>query len=378
MGFEDFFSSLFGGQLGNIVSGVGGAAAQNKIITDIQEAGKQDFSTIFGTNYTPPAGGLIGEAKTTTEFKPFTVTTPTGSASTSATGTTFNLTPEQEAAQKAMFGFGADAFNFLGDPAQRKAEQDSIIAMLTQDPSQRAGREQDLYDRIRATQMPEEQRNALALEERLFNQGRSGVQTAMYGGTSEQLAQAKAVQEAQAGASIDAITQARLEQALGSEQTLAGLIETRNRLAQLTDTGAAALDASYLPQDKMIEALFPQLQASQISSALQSTGASLMAGLGESGLEAQLGYNALANALRQQQFQGLFDLLKGEQTAQTQAAAPAQNNSTLMNNLMGLTQQNSQADINAAIAYYGGIPQSGQNNAANTQAAIAYYGGIPT
>jgi hypothetical protein len=37
-------------------------------------------------------------------------------------------------------------------------------------------------------------------------------------------------------------------------------------------------------------------------------------GLAESTLEAQLGYSALANALRQQQFQGLFDLLKGEQT----------------------------------------------------------------
>ena len=30
-------------------------------------------------------------------------------------------------------------------------------------------------------------------------------------------------------------------------------------------------------------------------------------------MEAQLGYNTLANALRQAQFQGLFDLLKGEQ-----------------------------------------------------------------
>jgi hypothetical protein len=38
--------------------------------------------------------------------------------------------------------------------------------------------------------------------------------------------------------------------------------------------------------------------------------------LAESTLESQLGYAALANALRQQQFQGLFDLLKGEQAGQ--------------------------------------------------------------
>ena len=313
MGIGDFFSSLFGGQVGNVAAGIGGAAAQNKIIKDIEAAGKQDFSTIFGEDYVSPEGGLIGQAEKTTTFKPFTVTTPTGSASTSVTGTTFDFNTEQQEAMKELFGFGSDAFSFVGDPAKRKEEQENIIGMLTQDPSQRATREQDLYNRIRATQTPEEQRNALALEERLFNQGRSGVQTSMYGGTPEQLAQAKAVEEAKAGASLDAITQARLEQALGSEQTLAGLAETRQRLAQLADTGLSSFEASYLPQDKMIEALFPQLQASQISSALQSTGAGLMAGLGESGLEAQLGYNALANALRQQQFQGLFDLLKGEQ-----------------------------------------------------------------
>ena len=49
-------------------------------------------------------------------------------------------------------------------------------------------------------------------------------------------------------------------------------------------------------------------------------------GLAESTLEAQLGYSALANALRQQQFQGLFDLLKGEQNA---AAAPSSEGATI-------------------------------------------------
>ena len=39
-------------------------------------------------------------------------------------------------------------------------------------------------------------------------------------------------------------------------------------------------------------------------------------------MEAQLGYAGLATALRQQQFQGLFDLLKGEQAI---AAAPVTN-----------------------------------------------------
>ena len=89
--------------------------------------------------------------------------------------------------------------------------------------------------------------------------------------------------------------------------------ETRARLGLLGDLGLQGFGASYLPQQQLLAALQPSLEASRIGSALQSTGAGLQAQLAESGLEAQLGYNALANALRQQQFQGLFDLLKGEQ-----------------------------------------------------------------
>ena len=314
MGLEDFFNSLFGGQIGNVISGIRGAAAQNKIIKHIDSAGQQDFSTLFGQNYQSPVGGLIGQAERATEFKPFTVTTATGTSTVGKTGdVSLELTPEQIALQELLSGFTKSAFDTLGSPEARAEEQANIIGMLTQDSAQRATREQDLYDRIRATQTPEEQREALALEEKLFNQGRLGVSTAMYGGTPEQLARAKAVEEAKAGASIDAITQARLEQALESEQTLAGLGETRERLGLFGDLGLKGLLASYLPQDKMLEALSPSLDAARIRSALQSTGATLGAQLGETGIEAQLGYFALANALRQQQFQGLFDLLKGEQ-----------------------------------------------------------------
>ena len=370
MGFEDFFNSLFGGQIGNVVSGIGGAAAQNKIIKDIESAGQQDFSTIFGQNYQLPDGGLIGQAERATEFKPFTVTTPTGTSTLGKTGdVSLGLTPEQIALQEQLSGFTKSAFETLGSPEARAKEQANIIGMLTQDPAQRATREQELYNRIRATQTPEEQREALALEEKLFNQGRLGVSTAMYGGTPEQLARAKAVEEAKAGASIDAITQARLEQALGSEQTLAGLRETRERLGLFGDLGLQGLFASYLPQDKMLEALSPSLDAARIRSALQSTGATLGAQLGETGLEAQLGYFALVNALRQQQFQGLFDLLKGEQAA----SAPAKTSSstpTLTGN----------AAVDAAIAMYGGIPRNTNTTLTGNDAvdaAISMYGGIP-
>ena len=326
MGFGDFFNSLFGGQVGNVVAGLGGAAAQNQIIKDIEAAGQQDFSTIFGENYQPPAGGLIGQAQRATEFKPFTVTTPTGTGSIGATGgLTLGLSPQQQAMQQQLSGFTTSAFDTLGSAESRAQEQANVIGMLTQDPSQRATREQDIFGRLQATLQPEQERARLQLEERLAGQGRLGVRTDMFGGTPEQLALEKAIAEQQAGLGVSAMEQARQEQALQAQQTLAGLGETRERLGLLGDLGLQGLGASYLPQQQLLAALQPSLEASRIGSALQSTGAGLQSQLAESGLEAQLGYNALANALRQQQFQGLFDLLKGEQQAEQQSSSSAAN-----------------------------------------------------
>jgi len=105
--------------------------------------------------------------------------------------TPFGLSGQQQAAQRA-FGLGQEFMGQAGMPM--------------------GAREQDVYNRIRATQLGEEERQRLALEERLFAQGRGGVQTAMYGGTPEQLAMAKAQEEAQNQAALMAITQAQQEQ----------------------------------------------------------------------------------------------------------------------------------------------------------------------
>ncbi len=76
-----------------------------------------------------------------------------------------------------------------------------------------AQREQQVFDRIRAAQAPEEARRRLELEERLATQGRLGVSTNLYGGTPEQLALSKAQAEAQNTAMLQAMQQARAEQA---------------------------------------------------------------------------------------------------------------------------------------------------------------------
>jgi hypothetical protein len=230
------------------------------------------------------------------------------------------LSPTEQLLQSRLLGFGSEAFNFLNDPVARAGMQAETIGMLTQDPMQRATREQDIFGRMQATLQPEQERARLGLEERLANQGRLGVRTAMFGGTPEQLALEKAIAEQQAGLGVSAMEQARAEQALQSQQTLAGLGETRARLGLLGELGLSSIPTAYAGQQQLLANLQPQLEAQRIATALQSTGLGLGTQLAESTLESQLGYAALANALRQQQFQGLFDLLKGEQASKTNKA----------------------------------------------------------
>ena len=189
-----------------------------------------------------------------------------------------------------------------------------------------AGREADVYSRIRATQRPEEERQRMALEERLFNQGRSGVSTNMYGGTPEQLAMAKPQEEAQNNASLAAIQQAQAEQkqALGTAQTLGGMFgqqaglsgdmqsQAQTRAAQLATLGLSANQIqSQLQTEGLGRATTSATQASQLAGMagdLQQQQAGLgaqMAGLGSQlsaqdmallGAQQQLGLGALAGS----------------------------------------------------------------------------------
>ncbi len=273
----------------------------------------------LGTEAMQRAETAATDVQGQTQFKPFTVTSGIGGVTTSPTGgITTSLTPEQQALQNQLQQFGSGAFGMLGSPEARAQEQASIIGMLTQDPNQRASREQEMYNRLRAVQQPEEARKQLELEERLFGQGRLGVNTAMYGGTPEQLAQAKAVEEAKAAASLGAIEQAGLEQYRQSEQTLAGLGETRQRLGMLGDLGLGSLEASYLPQEQLLRILQPSIDISNIASAGQRQGAQLGTSLLEAGLAAQLGGETAATNLEQSRIQAITNLLAGQIGAEGQ------------------------------------------------------------
>ena len=177
--------------LGTIGSGIGGMAAINAAYNRLGDVGER---ALTGANL------IAGQGLEQTQFKPFTVTTGMGDQiGITDAGLNIDLgrgrnvsnqllsrassrldqmapgTAESEMAARRAFGVGTD---FMGRLGQTGAQ-----------------REQEIFDRIRATQLGEEERRRLALEERLANQGRLGVRTSMFGGTPEQFALAQAEEE---------------------------------------------------------------------------------------------------------------------------------------------------------------------------------------
>jgi len=325
-GISGLFGSIFD-NIGPIASTAGGLASVLNAYNRLGSIG--DFANV--------AAGQIGEdAFARSQFKPFTVTTGTGSSigvGVPAPGSfdqmgqeariqqlmdTQGLTREQAMANQQtsqMRGFdinndgvvtnqefaaarnagltgtptsggaGGGAFTGAGpmigpniqtvlSPEQQAissgafTDAQTLLGNVVQD---RSAREQEIFDRIRATQEAEEERNRLALEERLFNQGRLGVRTSMFGGTPEQLALAKAQEEARNRASLLAIQQAQAEQ------------------AQDARLGTQLLGAAFLPEAQLQNTFRNALTAAEINRRANQFGTGLFAESSIAGLDALLG-----------------------------------------------------------------------------------------
>jgi hypothetical protein len=200
------------------------------------------------------------------------------------------------------------------------------------------GMADQLFQQQQAMRSPVQQRQQLELENRLRAQGRLGTSTAAYGGTPEQLAMAKAVQEQQSADAFNSMTQA--EQMATSQQARAlGLGSATSTLAQaqqalrqgdinaasgLFNIGAAAAQLPQQMQGQNIaqagqlqaQALAPasqQLQQAQLAGQLgqqQSTSAyqagGLFGQLAGAGLQERLTAESAAAATRTKQFDSIL------------------------------------------------------------------------
>lgn len=214
------------GNAGALGLGAAGLALAEKGYSDLGDVGERAFTELSGP------GGLADRLSGMLEFQPYTVTSATGGQfgmsqdpSTGAMSYNLQTSPEEQAFQQQLFQSAGDLF---GQAAMSPQE-----------------REQQVFDRMMTAMSPQQERERLALENRLAAQGRLGVRTDMFGGTPEGLAMAKAQEEARNSAILNAM------QFAGNE---------RMQTAQL---GQGMLAGSYLPQSQLLNALQPGMTAAE-------------------------------------------------------------------------------------------------------------------
>ena len=289
----------------------------SSIAGDLEQSGLQQQQTLTDT---------AQDVRGNLEFKPFTVTTGTGSNVTTDASGGFNttLSPQEQALQDSSL-FGAS--NFLGasqttDPllaSQRETFNNLFGSTAAQINPDISATTQDLFNQMQSIVSPEQERQRLALEERLFGQGRTGTSTAAYGGTPEQLALEKAIQEQTSSNAFTARGQAFNEQNTLANQ-LAGYSQQGLGLAQGQQglqsndmlLGSNLLNAAYAPQAQANTALGLGSNLASIGSGLQQQAGVTQAQLAQSGAEGVLGSNQLGTELQGTIMAGLLNSLSNQ------------------------------------------------------------------
>ena len=248
------FQNILGGlgQIGSAVSpaipAIAGSLLTSEAYDRLSDVGRQAEAS---------AMGLAERGLAESQFKPFTVTSTTGGqlgtrvTPSGAVETTMGLSPQEQAMQQQLLGGAGDFFGQAQMPT--------------------AAREQAIFERMRAAQRPEEERQRLALEERLAGQGRLGVSSAAYGGaTPEMLAMATAQEEARNRSMLGAMQQAQAEQ------------------MQQAGLGQQFLGAGYVPQAQLLAATQPAQRLAELQQQAQLYGTGLFGETAMSGIESKL------------------------------------------------------------------------------------------
>lgn len=250
------------------------------VLSGLLGAGSTAALANYGLRETEQAGAraagqltnLASQLRSDLQFRPYTVTTGTGTTTAGPTGTTVGITPELEALQNQLRTGAGSLFGTALGPINTRAAE--ITAALE------------------AAAAPSREREYLGLENRLFQQGRGGVRTAAFGGTPELLAFTKALEEQRA---LNALT--GRQQAIGEQ-------------AQAYNIGAGMLGQSFVPQQQALAALATAINPMELAQRAQTqqavTGAELTQAASEAELQASQQANALRQIYLQQALQGLF------------------------------------------------------------------------
>ena len=356
----NFISGLFEDSNLGLINALGAAgqiATTEDSISRLRDLGAEGKEAIG-----MPAGQSIYDTVSgATQFKPFSVYSLPGSVTTTGTGgTTFNLSPEQQALEASLRTGGQSLYDMgiMGrgqgaiDPAtglptdDARAEQSALLEFLQQpgyrlnqqnqymeafrDPFQApalAAGEQTLFDRMREIRMPEEERARVALQQQLVAGGRQGLQTAQYGGSPESFALNQAFEEQKSKDALAAMDYARQDAQRYADQGLAAFQEGRTDQELASTTRLRALQqqmqekqtagqiaegmiaGSYRPTEALIAQTQPSLNLADIATVAGRQLGGYGSELGRASLDYDLGAEGAGVNLRNQLLQGLFGML---------------------------------------------------------------------
>ena len=237
--------------LGGLLSGLTQGGALYSLLNDFKDQRDLNATTL---------GNITGDVRNTGTFQPWSVGSSVGNTAFNPTtgAMDFNPNAQQMGMQNQMFSQGQD-----------------LLGRAAQDPY---AREQQIYDRMRAVQMPEEQRQMDSMNAGLFGTGRGGMTSANYGGSPEQMAFGKAQAEARNSAMLGAMGQAQ------------------NELTNQYTMGQGMVQSGYLPQNAMLAQAGLGNQVSGQYQNNQQGLAGMLAQLGIGGMTTDVNYaNVMGN-----------------------------------------------------------------------------------
>jgi len=354
---QDWLSLLGGGAVGGVAGALAGAGINESIgrLQALGESGLRDYTD------------LAKVSSQNIQFNPYTLTSSLGTTKVGPDGSiTSTLTPEMQANVGAATRAQGGLYDFSGLPSTTGLTTGALTSAQTQLGQVGAGQEDlaalragygtaaqgmtgmlggsttdmanQLFQQQQAMRQPVQERQAQELQNRMLAQGRLGIQTAAYGGTSEQLARNKAIQEQQAADAFNSMTQAeqmatsQQARALGLGSATSSLAQAQQALAQgdiakaqgLFNLGSASANLPVDLQGKQVsqagmlqtQALAPaaaQLQQLQASGTLGKQAAdtayqqgSLFAGTVGAGLQERLTAESAAAATRTKQYDSIL------------------------------------------------------------------------
>jgi len=364
--------SWFGTNGGNLVGAAGQLYAANQASNDLSA-----LSAEAKTRIGMPTGSFYDTIKADTKFTPFSVTTGVGQVATQrprldaagnqlrdangnllfdgiAGDASYNLNANQTALANSLRTGGTNFLNSsLGQGAYGRPQLNAAGNQLTDatgnplfendagynleqyigtnrsltdpfDTTNLTTSENALFKQLQTMREPGQLRDQLALDERLFAQGRTGLQTSAYGGSPEQFAMEQAKLEQSGQDQLMAMQLARADAANISDRRQMGIGEARQDRALSGNMAGAFLDASYQPTRELIDAMQPSLNMAEMATVAGRQLGGYGRDLAQSELTYDLGTEQMASDIKREALSSIFGLLMSEQAATGGRSGPSQ------------------------------------------------------